>query len=196
MCNINFGVLMSELLNQMSAIKNSEDVKKENIVDDIKECIDNSRYNIQEIDDQRPWGAFFRLVDSDADEFIGEFFPNIDPVEARLGRNDVELSPKILLVSPNQRLSWQYHHRRAERWMFITDGAYYKSLNDEMGEIVIAKAGESIQFAPTERHRLVGRKACYSFVAEIWQHTDPENPSGEDDNVRLSDATVEINSLD
>lgn len=27
-----------------------------------------------------------------------------------------KLSPKILIVKPNARLSWQYHNRRAEIW--------------------------------------------------------------------------------
>ena len=178
---------MSELLSQLSCLENGKDVEKEKIVDDIKNRIEVNDYDIQEVDSQRPWGAFFRLSNDDADRFIDDFFPDVDPIEARLGRDDVELSPKILLVSPGQRLSWQYHHRRAERWMFLTDGAYYKSETDDMGEVIIAKAGESVQFAPTERHRLVGREACYSFVAEIWQHTDANNPSGEEDNVRLAD---------
>ena len=30
-----------------------------------------------------------------------------------------KLSPKILIVNPNSKLSWQYHHRRAEIWRCI-----------------------------------------------------------------------------
>jgi len=30
-----------------------------------------------------------------------------------------KLSPKILIVAPIKRLSWQYHHRRAEIWRVI-----------------------------------------------------------------------------
>ncbi len=30
-----------------------------------------------------------------------------------------KLSPILLLVKPSARLSWQYHHRRAETWMVI-----------------------------------------------------------------------------
>ena len=37
-----------------------------------------------------------------------------------------------------------------------------------------------------ERHRLIGLEG-WGIVAEIWQHTDPENPSDEDDIVRLQD---------
>ena len=37
-----------------------------------------------------------------------------------------------------------------------------------------------------ERHRLIGLDD-YSVVAEIWQHTDPNNPSDEDDIIRVQD---------
>ena len=37
-----------------------------------------------------------------------------------------------------------------------------------------------------ERHRLIGL-TDYVVLAEIWQHTDPNNPSDENDIVRLSD---------
>lgn len=178
---------MSELLKHLSNIENGAHIEKRHIVEKITRHIEASSYDIHEIDAERPWGAFFRLSNENADDFIKEFFPDLDPIEARLGRDDVELSPKILLVAPGHRLSWQYHHRRAERWAFLTDGAYHKSLDDDMGEVVIAKAGESVQFEPRERHRLVGREACYSFIAEIWQHTDMTNPSSEEDNIRLSD---------
>lgn len=56
-----------------------------------------------------------RFEYADGDRFVEEFFPDVDPVQARLGNPDAELSPKILLVTPNQRLSWQVHARRAER---------------------------------------------------------------------------------
>ncbi len=48
-----------------------------------------------------------------------------------------------------------------------------------MGEIIKLKVGE--------RHRLVGLPGGWGAVAEIWQHTDPDNPSNEEDIVRLKD---------
>lgn len=42
------------------------------------------------------------------------------------------------------------------------------------------------QFEAGERHRLVGLDN-WGVVAEIWQHTDPNEPSKEEDIVRLSD---------
>ena len=44
------------------------------------------------------------------------FFPHLNPDDfAGFAR----LSPKILLVAPGKRLSWQYHHRRSEIWKLI-----------------------------------------------------------------------------
>ncbi|MCU0327251.1 MAG: phosphoheptose isomerase, partial [Spirosomaceae bacterium] len=36
------------------------------------------------------------------------------------------------------------------------------------------------------RHRLVGVNE-WGIIAEIWQHTDPKNPSDENDIVRVQD---------
>ena len=37
-----------------------------------------------------------------------------------------------------------------------------------------------------QRHRLIGLDG-WGIVAEIWRHTDAENPSDEDDIVRVQD---------
>ena len=144
-------------------------------------------YGIVEINTDKPWGAYVRIRNDQADDFVHEFFPGLSPEEARLGIESAELSPKILIVSPGQRLSWQYHYRRAERWTFLTQGSYNKSLGDDQGEPVVAQAGDVVQFEKSERHRLNGTEDRYVVVAEIWQHTDPASPSDEDDIVRLYD---------
>lgn len=153
----------------------------------IEQILRDTGYGVFVADHERPWGGFNRLPDESANRFIAEFFPDIDPLAARLGNKDVPLSPKILLVAPGARLSWQYHERRAERWVFLTDGAYYKSSNDEQGELHQALAGDVVQFAQGERHRLVGAEGHYTLVAEIWQHTDATRPSEEEDIIRVAD---------
>lgn len=178
---------MSELFNKLSNIDMGADVDKQQLVHDIGETMESNGYTIEDIDSSRPWGAFLRFRNDEADNFVGDFFPNINPVDARLGDPDAELSPKILIVSPEQRLSWQYHERRAERWAFITGGKYDKSATDDEQGPMDIRSGESVQFSPLERHRLIGRVAAYTLVAEIWQHTDSNNPSSEDDIIRLSD---------
>ena len=154
----------------------------------VRDMLAQLDYPVVEMDEDRPWGAFYRLDDGQAERFVREFFPGLSHSEAKLGQDDVELSPKILVVAPGQRLSWQFHHRRAERWRFLTDGAYYSSNTDDQGDIITVKAGQSVQLAKGERHRLCAKDdKNYVLVAEIWQHTDPARPTDENDIVRLSD---------
>ena len=155
----------------------------QNIIDQLVE----REYTVEEINTDKPWGAYIRLANDDAEDFIKEFFPGLTLKEAQLNIEGAELSPKILITSPEQRLSWQMHHRRAERWTFLTSGGYHKSSTDDQGELNIAHPGDVVQFMQGERHRLVGLKGDYTVVAEIWQHVDPENPSDEDDIIRLQD---------
>lgn len=155
----------------------------------LSDAISEMGYTVVEQDLNKPWGCYFRMSNEDAERFVAEFFPDLDIVEAKLGRSDVELSPKFLLVQPGHRLSWQYHDRRAERWRFLTDGAYYRSHSDDLPEKTLAKAGTVVQFDAGERHRLASGddEHNYTLVAEIWQHTVADQPSDEADIVRLED---------
>ncbi len=157
-------------------------------IDALVACAKQAGYTVEDIDKTKPWGGYIRFGFADADRFIAEFFPDINPIDARLGNAAAELSPKFLLVAPDQRLSWQVHERRAERWVFLNDGGYYRSLDPENpGELIKAHAGSEVQFAAGECHRLVGGKDGFTLVAEIWQHTDPAQPSDEADITRLQD---------
>jgi mannose-6-phosphate isomerase len=93
-----------------------------------------------------------------------------------------------LLVAPNKRLSWQYHFRRAEIWRVLVGPVKVatNSFSDEEAEPKTYQEGEIIVLQKGERHRLIGADN-YGIVTEIWQHTDPENPSNEEDIVRLQD---------
>lgn len=144
-------------------------------------------YHFSDVDENKPWGAYYRIVDDEADRFLAEFFPGLDPIEARLGRKELVLSPKILVVYPSQRLSWQYHNRRAERWRFLTVGGYHRSHSDDQGKPHMAQPDDIVQFATGERHRLIAPAETYTLVAEIWQHTDAKHPSEEVDIIRLQD---------
>jgi mannose-6-phosphate isomerase-like protein (cupin superfamily) len=178
---------MPELLEILSKVNVDKSVNKEQIVSDVENRIVGSGYGIVETNSQKPWGAYFKLSDKDAARFAIEFFDSKELINPSDDNNKLEISPKILLVSPGEILSWQYHNRRAELWRFINDGAYYNSLNDDEGELKIAKAGDIVQFSTDERHRLVGRAGIYTLVYEIWRHTDPNSPSDEDDIIRLKD---------
>ncbi len=98
-----------------------------------------------------------------------------------------KLSPKILVVAPNKRLSWQYHFRRSEIWKILSGIVGVKtSATDEEGGIQQLGPETFIKMEKGERHRLIGLDS-WGIVAEIWQHTDPESPSDEEDIVRLQD---------
>lgn len=168
----------------------SHDTDKEALISNITKQLSETGYTPVEINNTKPWGSYIRLANSDAEQFLNEYFPGISLEEAQLGVEGAELSPKILIVSPGQRLSWQYHFNRAERWRFLTDGAYRKSSTDIEGERIEALADTIVQFTQGERHRLEGLMAQYVFVAEIWQHINPTKLSDEEDIIRIQDDYV------
>jgi len=97
------------------------------------------------------------------------------------------LSPKILIVNPDSRLSWQFHYRRKEIWrVYKNSVGIVRSRDNNQNEMEILKEGDTITFQIEERHRLVGL-SNFGVVAEIWIHTDLKNPSNEQDIVRLED---------
>ena len=98
-----------------------------------------------------------------------------------------KLSPKILLVKPGARLSWQYHHRRAETWRVIKGPVgVVRSLDDAQKDMIPHHNGDVITLQKGERHRLIGLDS-WGVVAEFWQHTEAKSPSNEEDIVRLQD---------
>ncbi len=61
-----------------------------------------------------------------------------------------------------------------------------RSDTDEQGPVETFEAGDLVRLQQGERHRLVGLDS-WGILAEIWQHTDADNPSDEDDIVRVQD---------
>ena len=91
------------------------------------------------------------------------------------------------MVKPAARLSWQYHHRRAETWRVIQGPVgVVRSFDDTQNQPVVCEQDKMITLQKAERHRLIGLEG-WGVVAEFWQHTDPDHPSNEDDIVRLQD---------
>lgn len=135
-------------------------------------------------DKNRPWGGFLVIDEEQASEFITVFFPELRTEQ--FSRFE-KLSPKLLLVAPGQRLSWQYHHRRSEIWRVIEGRVgVVVSQTDVQPPVRDLDTGETIRLKQGERHRLVGLSE-WAVIAEIWQHTDPQNPSDEEDIIRLED---------
>lgn len=160
---------------------------KESVTNLIENMLKDKGLQIVEKNEDKPWGAYFRINNEQAETFINQFFPGLSMAEAQLGLDDVELSPKILIVEPAKRLSWQYHSRRAECWRFLSRGYYCKNDSDAEVEPLAAKDGSLLQFLQGERHRLIGDESMYTIVAEIWQHTIRGNMSDEEDIVRVQD---------
>jgi len=141
-------------------------------------------FQIVASDLDRPWGGFYVIDENQAQLFSDTFFDGLAIETLTIGG---KLSPKILIVAPNQRLSWQYHNRRAEIWRVIEGPvAVVRSHTDQEGAHNIYQAGQFIKLAQGERHRLIGLDN-QAIIAEIWQHTDANFPSDESDIIRVQD---------
>lgn len=154
------------------------------VFDEVSALLKSHGLNIIDKDLTRPWGGFYVIDESQAAVFAKTFFPEEDFEELKIAE---KLSPKILMVAPGKRLSWQYHKRRAEIWRSIRGevAVAISHTDDESGRLVL-KPTDKIKLACRERHRLIGLDE-WGVVAEIWQHTIPGNPSDEDDIIRLQD---------
>lgn len=159
---------------------------KEGVFDSVCEYLSSIDLPFRSIDDSRPWGGFFTFEENLAEEFIRHFYSDTE-IHYKDFPGGATLSPKLLIVTPGQRLSWQYHFRRAEVWRCIYgDVTVITSDTDEEKDSGILSSGDIIRLAQGERHRIIGNDG-YGIIAEIWQHTDASNPSNEEDIVRLQD---------
>jgi mannose-6-phosphate isomerase-like protein (cupin superfamily) len=144
----------------------------------------NRGLKLIDVDLLRPWGFFLSVDESQASKFIRHFYNGI---ELRGIDTELPLRPKFLGIAPGKRLSWQYHHRRSEIWRTLA-GSYelVTSQTDTEDQTRTIHEGEVVSMPQGMRHRGVGLDH-WALVAEIWQHTDPSNPSDEDDIVRVQD---------
>lgn len=157
---------------------------KTKIFEDIEELLKEQNFVIVNKDLDRPWGGFFVIDEKQALKFSSFYFPeeNIDDLQIT-----EKLSPKILIVAPGHRLSWQFHLRRAEIWKCIGNNVQViTSSSDVEDKKITLKKGDILKLEKGKRHRLVGLED-WGLVAEIWQHTDVNNPSDENDIIRLQD---------
>ena len=148
---------------------------------EIREEIESLGFNVIDYDFNRPWGGFLLIDESQSQDFINTLISKKNlKIEGRL-------SPKILIINPNSRLSWQFHYRRKEIWrVYKNSVGIIRSIDKNPNEMEILKEGDIIKIQTEERHRLVGLSNI-GVVAEIWIHTDLNNPSDEQDIVRLQD---------
>tara|TARA_B100001287_G_scaffold236503_1_gene209118 strand:- start:6 stop:488 length:483 start_codon:yes stop_codon:yes gene_type:complete len=150
----------------------------------IEDEIKGLGFNIISKDFERPWGGFMVINEKQAQEFTNNFFDGINIQNLEIGG---KLSPKILIVNPNSKLSWQYHQRREEIWkVFKGKVGLSRSYDNNENPIIKLDEGDQVKIEKGERHRLIGLDD-YAVLAEIWQHIDSNNPSDENDIVRLDD---------
>jgi mannose-6-phosphate isomerase len=169
----------------MMNINTASNSSKEDVMKSIESYLSEVDLTIASRDFSRPWGGFFVIDEALAERFIKLYFPHLKVSDLAITG---KLSPKILVVTPAQRLSWQYHHRRAEIWKLISGVAgVVTSETDAEGPLKKLAIGEIIQLKQGQRHRLVGLPEGWGVIAEIWRHTDAKNPSDENDIVRVQD---------
>ena len=105
--------------------------------------------------EHRPWGSFEHLLDTDY------------------------CKVKEIIVKPNQRLSYQYHHKRSEAWVVVQGIATVtldgKDINYSVGKIVDIPVGMKHRVRNDEKEDL------------IFIETQTGTYFGEDDIVRLED---------
>lgn len=162
----------------------SADTPKETVFKEVSRFLTEHGFTIRAEDQSRPWGGFFVIEESQATQFIQFFLSGIPEAEAS---QKGMVSPKILIVQEGMRLSWQYHHRRSEVWKVISGKAGVVTSDTDLEQPVQHKeTNDVIVLKQGERHRLIGTEG-WAILAEIWQHTDHENPSDESDIVRITD---------
>ncbi len=142
-------------------------------------------FELEDKDFERPWGGFLLIKEVQTRQFLNEYFPGVNPDELLF--NELKVSPKILMVAPRKKLSWQYHFRRSELWRVIKGpvGITISESDEELPSKVYFE-GDNIRLKTGLRHRLIGLDD-WGIIAELWLHDDPENPSDEDDIVRVQD---------
>ena len=134
-------------------------------------------------DFERPWGGFLRFTEDSLEAFFKAYWQGVDT-----GRHEGRRDPKVLLVAPAQRLSLQFHRRRSELWR-VLDGPVLVIHGPDLEHLEwdVLFTGDVIRIPCGHMHRLAGPLTSWGRVAEIWEHTDPSNPSCEGDIVRVQD---------
>lgn len=158
---------------------------KEMIFQNFENKLREQHIRISSKDMSRPWGGFFVISSDSLVRFIELYFRDQETLDPSLRK--LEMSPKLLLVAPQAKLSWQYHHRRSEIWSVVQGPVgISRSETDQPPAPEIHPSGSQITLPRGIRHRLIGLES-WGVVAEIWLHTDPMHPSDEDDIIRLED---------
>ena len=108
----------------------------------IEETVKSFGFSVVSNDFERPWGGFQVIDESQAQDFSNKFFKGLDVNSLKIGG---KLSPKILIVKPAARLSWQYHNRHAEIWqVYKGSTGIVRSDSDIDSEMKVFNEGNQI----------------------------------------------------
>ncbi|HSV11166.1 MAG TPA: hypothetical protein VLI68_10375, partial [Hanamia sp.] len=123
-------------------LKLTNHLSKSEVFQQILAYLEQHGFTVIKSDETRPWGGFFVIDESQSQKFIDFFFMNVPDSDKS---NEGKISPKILIVEKSKRLSWQYHHRRAELWKVIYgEVGIITSETDEERDIQTKKEGDII----------------------------------------------------
>lgn len=96
-----------------------------------------------EFTEERPWGGFLVLLDSDTHKV------------------------KQIVVKPGERLSYQMHYKRAEHW-YIVSGEATVTIDDVER---VAKAGETVDIGLEVKHRVANKGTEDMIFIEVQTGT-------------------------
>ena len=77
---------------------------KEQVLSSVEQHLSKLGFKVASKDWSRPWGGFFVLDEAQAPAFAKKYFADTDINTLKISG---KLSPKILMVDANKRLSWQ-----------------------------------------------------------------------------------------
>lgn len=162
------------------------DAQKIEVFKQVEDYANSLGLTIADTDITRPWGGSIYIDNASTDNFLKLFFPEVE-AKSLYEYGDM-LSPKFMIIEPGAKFSWQYHNRRAEIWKVVRGpvGIMVSQTDTKPETHQLSETGTLSQHGIHVRHRLIGL-GDWGIVAEIWQHTDPSNPSDEEDIVRLED---------
>ena len=158
---------------------------KEQTAEKVANSLEAQGLKIVDKDFERPWGGFYRIADDDLTKFLDIYYKGVKlPEYART----MNASPKILVVAPEKRLSWQVHERRSEVWRVVEGpvAVFQSPTDDQPEEPGIYNENGVVTLPQGTRHRLVGLDN-WGVIAEIWVHIDPTHPTDENDIRRIQD---------
>ena len=91
-------------LNELKTVLATDKKDKNEIFAAVQSYLNDEGLTVVAKDFERPWGGFFVIDEQQARKFSHIFFPTH---EIALSQMTGKLSPKILMVQPGKRLSWQ-----------------------------------------------------------------------------------------